>query len=341
MQILNILLGKNWSMNSHEEEIKRLNGVLEILSRQVKMLEERYRAITETVVDAIISIDEEGHIIICNPATKKIFGYEDEIIGSNITTLMPERFRNAHQSGMNRYLNTGIPRIIGRTVEVVGMKKDGIEFPIELSLSTWRTDERCYFTGIIRDITERKQMEHILIEDNKKLEELSIRDSLTNVYNRRYAYQVLESEFNRSKRYKTPLSCLLIDADHFKKINDQYGHPFGDKVLVNFASLLQKMARTTDIVSRFGGEEFLVILPDIDMKGAAGFAERLRETISKQKIECKEENICVVLTISIGACSFTENTANITELLHQADIALYEAKRLGRNRVCCYKPPLK
>lgn len=328
-------------MNSHEEEIKRLNGVLEILSRQVKMLEERYRAITETVVDAIISIDEEGHIIICNPATKKIFGYEDEIIGSNITTLMPERFRNAHQSGMNRYLNTGIPRIIGRTVEVVGMKKDGIEFPIELSLSTWRTDERCYFTGIIRDITERKQMEHILIEDNKKLEELSIRDSLTNVYNRRYAYQVLESEFNRSKRYKTPLSCLLIDADHFKKINDQYGHPFGDKVLVNFASLLQKMARTTDIVSRFGGEEFLVILPDIDMKGAAGFAERLRETISKQKIECKEENICVVLTISIGACSFTENTANITELLHQADIALYEAKRLGRNRVCCYKPPLK
>jgi len=204
-------------MNSHEEEIKRLNGALGILSRQVKMLEERYRAITETVVDAIISIDEEGRIIICNPATKKIFGYEDEIIGSNITTLMPERYRKAHQNGMNRYLNTGIPKIIGSTVEVVGMKKDGIEFPIELSLSAWRTDDQCYFTGIIRDITERKQMEHILIEDNKKLEELSTRDSLTNVYNRRYAYRLLEYEFNRSKRYKTPLSCLLIDADHFKR----------------------------------------------------------------------------------------------------------------------------
>ena len=328
-------------MNSHEEEIKRLNGALGILSRQVKMLEERYRAITETVVDAIISIDEEGRIIICNPATKKIFGYEDEIIGSNITTLMPERYRKVHQNGMNRYLNTGIPKIIGSTVEVVGMKKDGIEFPIELSLSAWRTDDQCYFTGIIRDITERKQMEHILIEDNKKLEELSTRDSLTNVYNRRYAYRLLEYEFNRSKRYKTPLSCLLIDADHFKKINDRHGHQFGDKVLVYFASLLQKMTRTTDIVSRVGGEEFLVILPDIDMKGAAGFAERLRETISKQKIEYKEENICVVLTISIGTSSFTENTANITELINQADIALYKAKRLGRNRVCCYKPPLK
>ena len=328
-------------MNSHEEEIKALNRSVEILSRQVKILEERYRAITETVVDAIISIDEAGRIIFCNPATKKIFGYEDEIIGSNITTLMPERYRNAHKNGMKRYLNTDIPKIIGSTVEVVGVKKDGIEFPIELSLSAWRTDARCYFTGIIRDITERKQMEHILIEDNKKLEELSIRDSLTNVYNRRYAYQVLESEFNRAKRYKTPLSCLLIDIDHFKKTNDQYGHIFGDKALVNFASLLQKMKRTTDIVSRFGGEEFLVILPDIDMKGAADFAERLRETISKLKIEDKEKNICAVLTISIGACSFTENTANITELLHQADIALYEAKRLGRDSVCCYKPPLK
>ena len=326
-------------MNSHEEEIKRLNGALGILSRQVKMLEERYRAITETVVDAIISIDEEGRIIICNPATKKIFGYEDEIIGSNITTLMPERYRKAHQNGMKRYLNTGIHKIIGSTVEVVGLKKDGTEFPIELSLSAWMTEGRCSFVGIIRNITERKQMEHNLKETNKKLEELSIRDSLTNVYNRRYAYQVLESEFNRSKRHKTPLSCLLIDADHFKKINDQYGHLFGDKVLVNFASLLQKMTRTTDIVSRFGGEEFLVILPDIDMKGAADFAERLKETISNLKIEDKEKNICAVLTISIGTSSFTENTANITELIHQADIALYEAKRLGRDRVCCYKPP--
>src|SRR3972149_5808494 len=186
-------------MNSHEEEIKMLNRTVERLSRRLKILEERYRAITETVVDAIISIDEDGRIILCNPATKKIFGYEDEIIGSNITTLMPERYQKVHQNGMNRYLNTGIPKIIGSTVEVVGMKKDGIEFPVELSLSSWRTDERCYFTGIIRDITERKQMEHILIEANKKLEELSVRDSLTNVYNRRYAYQVLESEFNRSK----------------------------------------------------------------------------------------------------------------------------------------------
>ncbi|MCR4322274.1 MAG: PAS domain S-box protein, partial [Candidatus Brocadiaceae bacterium] len=160
-------------MNSHEEEIKILNRTIGKLSRQLKMLEERYRAITETVVDAIISIDVEDRIIICNPATKKIFGYEDEIIGINITTLMPERYRNAHKNGMKRYLNTGIPKIIGSTVEVVGVKKDGNEFPIELSLSAWRTEERHYFTGIIRDITERKQMEHNLIEANKKLEELS------------------------------------------------------------------------------------------------------------------------------------------------------------------------
>src|SRR3990167_5752127 len=133
-----ILLGKNWAMNNHQEEIKALHRTVEILSRQVKILEERYRAITETVVDAIISIDEEGRIILCNPATKKMFGYEDEIIGSNITALMPERYHKAHKNGMERYLNTGIPKIIGSTVEVVGVKKDGTEFPIILGIPVFR-----------------------------------------------------------------------------------------------------------------------------------------------------------------------------------------------------------
>ena len=331
-------------MTNCEKEIKALNRILEIMSKNVletisgdiKLLEKRYLAITETVIDAIILIDEEGRIIFCNPTTMKMFGYEKEIIGNNITILMPERYRQAHQKGLNRYRNTGLSKIVGNIVEMVGLRKDGTEFPVEISLSVWMNNGQCFFTGIIRDITERKQMERNLLEANKKLEELSMRDSLTDLYNRRYAYQVLEIEFNRAARYKKPLSCLMIDIDYFKMVNDLYGHFFGDKVLVSFSSFLLEMKRYTDVVSRYGGEEFLVILPDVDINGAVNFAERLRAAVSKCKIEDKERNIHTVLSISIGVSSFTKRTSNAEELVCQADMALYEAKRQGRNRVCCY-----
>lgn len=304
------------------------------MSRQVK-IEEKHYAIAETFIDAIILTDENGCIIFCNHAAKAMFGYEDDIIGMSIMLLMPERYRDVYQTGMNRYLSTGIPKIIGKTVELSGLKKCGTEFPIEISLSVWN-DGQYHFTGIIRDITERKRTEQSLLEANKKLEELSTRDSLTNLYNRRHADKVLEIEFNRAKRYKNPLSCLLIDIDYFKKINDLYGHPFGDKVLVYFSRFLLEMTRSTDIVSRYGGEEFLIILPDVNVHGARDFAERLRDGISKCRIENKGENINIAISISIGVSFFGEHNHDKDEIIYQADKALYRAKQSGRNRVCCH-----
>lgn len=321
-------------MNTYDEETRALDKTLEVISRHIK-IEEKYYAIAEAFIDAIISTDGEGHIIFCNTAAKKMFGYGDEIIGKRITFLMPERYRDTYQTGINRYTTTGIPKIVGKTVELSGLKKDGTEFPIEISLSVW-TDGEYYFTGIIRDITERKQIEHSLVEANKKLEELSIRDSLTNLFNRRYTDKVLEIEFNRAKRYSNSLSCLLIDIDYFKKINDLYGHSFGDKVLVYFSSFLLEMTRSTDIVTRYGGEEFLIILPDVNIHGAMDFAERLRDGISKRIIEDKETNISIAASISVGVSSFGEHTSDKDEIINQADKALYEAKRTGRNKVCCY-----
>lgn len=311
------------------------------ISKKISLLEAQYLSLSEAVIDAIISIDEKGRIIFCNSSTKKMFGYGDEIIGKDITILMPERYRQAHQQGLKRYISTGLSKIIGSTVELAGLRKDGTEFPIEMSLSVWRNDVQYFFTGIIRDITERKRMERRLLEANKKLEELTFRDSLTHLYNRRYIYRFLEGEFNRAKRYKNPFSCLLIDVDYFKKINDQHGHLFGDKVLVDLASVLLNVTRSTDIVSRFGGEEFLAVLLGVEMKGAVDFAERVRYAVSKLRLENKEKGVCSVLTVSIGISTFTANISDMEELINQADTALYEAKRLGRNRVCCYTPDLK
>lgn len=311
--------------------------VLETMSRDMRTLEDRYLALTETVIDAIISIDSNGRIVFCNPTAMKMFGYEHDLMGKNITILMPARCREAHRKGMNRYMSTGISKIMGNIVEMSGLRKDGTEFPIEMSLSVWRNDGQCFFTGIIRDITERKQMERNLREANKKLEELSIRDDLTYLYNRRYACRVLEKEFVRAARYHNHLSCLMIDIDYFKRINDLYGHRFGDKVLVYFSSFLLEMKRYTDIVSRYGGEEFLLILPDVNMDGAVNFAERLRNTISKLRIGDKEGAIHVVITISVGISSYTKDIHCSEELICQADMALYDAKRQGRNRVRCHK----
>lgn len=323
-------------MNEHNEEIEILNKALEIVSRCLKK-EEEYYFHAEIVVDAIISIDQEGCILFCNCAARKMFLYGDEIIGKNIISLMPERYRQRYKNGILTYKKTHVPMVIGKTIEMIGLKKNGTEFPIEISVSESDKDMRCYFVGIIRDITEKKRSERALLDNCNRLKELSVRDSLTNLYNRSYAFQVLEVELNRAKRYQKSLSCLMIDIDYFKKINDFYGHPFGDKVLVCFSSLLQDMVRSTDIVSRYGGEEFLVVLPEINIHGAMDFAERLRAAISQCKIENKEKHLNVTISISIGVSSFQEENDSKEEIISQADKALYEAKKTGRNRVCCYK----
>lgn len=143
-------------------------------SRSLESLEaseERFRSISESAGDAIISIEGDGKIIFWNSAAEKIFGYSrDEILGKQIMLLMPQRFRKDHQQGMNRVISTGKSRLIGRTSEMVGLRKDGREFPIELSISSWKTNDELFFTGIVRDITQRKIMEEELKRSHDELE---------------------------------------------------------------------------------------------------------------------------------------------------------------------------
>jgi PAS domain S-box-containing protein len=148
----------------------------QVLRRQrveaaLKAGEVRFRALAETANDGIVTIDDQSRIVYTNPAVTKIFGYEPEdLLGKSLEMLMPQRFRSDHRKGLKRYLETGLSRIIGQTVELMGLRNDGMEVPIELSIAAWSTGDRSYFTGIIRDITARKQAEGILTE---KMDELS------------------------------------------------------------------------------------------------------------------------------------------------------------------------
>ena len=177
-----------------------------------------------------------------------------------------------------------------------------------------------------------------LREANSRLHELVFRDGLTGLYNHRYFQESLENELSRSQRYRSFLSLLMFDIDFFKKVNDTYGHPVGDLVLINIAATAAGAVRVSDVVSRYGGEEFAVILPETDLSGLKVFAERLRRSI--EKLTTTSEGRQINVTVSVGGTTFVPGMPEITKklLIDTADKALYTSKKNGRNRVTMLEP---
>jgi diguanylate cyclase (GGDEF)-like protein len=170
----------------------------------------------------------------------------------------------------------------------------------------------------------------------EEIQQLAITDSLTGMFTRRHFFELGEIEFARSRRYKRPLSMLIIDVDHFKQVNDTYGHAVGDKVLEMVAQCYIQNVRQPDIVGRYGGDEFVLLLPETNLMEAQGLAERLRTQISSVTVQTDQREICV--TISLGVASLDSSCADLSDLLRRSDEALLEAKRSGRNSVRVWKP---
>jgi two-component system, cell cycle response regulator len=167
---------------------------------------------------------------------------------------------------------------------------------------------------------------------NKRLKKLSITDGLTELFNHRHVHELLRDEFERSRRSEEPLAVVMIDLDRFKAVNDTYGHPTGDVVLFETARILKETAREIDMVGRYGGEEFIGILPNTDEEEGARFAERVRAAVEAHLF--KDEGTELRMTCSSGVASFpVEGVDSPEELLKNADAALYLAKESGRNRV--------
>lgn len=167
-------------------------------------------------------------------------------------------------------------------------------------------------------------------------EQMAITDSLTGLYNRRGLFQIAEREVERSRRYQRPVSVLMVDLDHFKPLNDSYGHVVGDEVLASVAARLYQTVRRIDAVGRYGGEEFMVLLPECKLEFAAGVAERIRQVIESDPISSAVGPISV--TVSVGVASSETSPLELEELIQRADDALYSAKEAGRNRVRSWEP---
>ena len=168
-----------------------------------------------------------------------------------------------------------------------------------------------------------------LDEARKDAERLARFDVLTGVLSRRALLEMLDAEVARAGRYGSALACLMLDLDHFKKINDTYGHQFGDKVLHRIARVITDQCRANDHLGRYGGEEFMIVLPETRVGGAIAFAERVRLAIAKTSLDRNEERI----TLSIGVAEWRDGDDTSGSLIAQADRALLEAKAAGRNRV--------
>ncbi|MCE9535723.1 MAG: diguanylate cyclase [Nitrospirae bacterium] len=167
-----------------------------------------------------------------------------------------------------------------------------------------------------------------------QLEGLSRRDSLTPVDNRRALMDSLALEFHRSRRYRHPFALLFLDVDHFKDINDRYGHAFGDRVLLHVVQLAKAIVRPPDIIGRYGGEEFVIGLVECDQAGALQIAERIRLKIAQDRFAW-EQHVTAV-TVSIGVVMLSQEIDRVETLIARADLAMYQAKRNGRNRVELY-----
>ncbi len=183
------------------------------------------------------------------------------------------------------------------------------------------------------------RMRRMIVDLERKtliLAQLAAFDQLTGLYNRHSLMELLTTEASRTHRYKRNLSLMMMDLDHFKNVNDRYGHPTGDDILREFAQRANLLLRGNDILCRFGGEEFCVIMPETDTASAAVAAERIRSAMETEPIPTRSGDISI--TVSIGVATMGPASGQtVEELIETADQALYEAKNSGRNRIVCYK----
>jgi diguanylate cyclase (GGDEF)-like protein len=203
---------------------------------------------------------------------------------------------------------------------------------LQEELSKLQAELARFSDELARRTLERTQLQQVISE----LTELSLRDPLTGLFNRRGMSERLIEEVSRARRYGAPLSLMMVDVDHFKRINDRYGHATGDVAIGHVARLLLRDRRVSDIVSRYGGEEFVLLLPHTPLDGALSLAERLRYLIEQSPYRALDSEDR--LTVSLGVAIFEARMREPSDLLEAADQALYRSKREGRNRISVALP---
>ena len=261
--------------------------------------------------------DERGYFESINPAYLELYGYEEEeILGKHFTMVVPSEHRQALSDLHDKFIQDGAE--IRGNWDVVD-KSGTLKSVLADAAHITGNDGRPKKVTFVMDVTRERQYE-------RQLEKMALTDSLTGLFNRRHFYTEIERELARSLRYGDAFSVAMLDIDHFKRINDTHGHNIGDAVLEQISRLMLKTFRELDVVCRYGGEEFIVLMPNTERTKAKAAAERLRRSVESEDFP---EGINV--TVSGGVGQYEEGT--IDDFIKTVDALLYNAKELGRNRI--------
>jgi len=323
MVVLVALLLLRWLLTPLVRRLVSSEEEAHAMSASLRDSENRIRALLNNVDEGIASISETGIVELFNPGAERMFGYSaSELIGKNISMLMPEPYRSSHDGYLKKYLQTGQAHIIGAGREVTAMRRDGSVFPMELRVSEFFLEGRRQFIGVMRDITERKETEAKVIR-------LANYDMLTDLPNRRLVQEMIHQTIELAHRSHSQFAVMFLDLDKFKAINDTLGHDIGDQLLKMVGTRLTNALRGEDTVGRQGGDEFIVLLAKLNAPEDSALVARKMLNILAAPFFINGQELHT--SASIGIAIYPQDGGDVDTLLKSSDTAMYYAKEQGRN----------
>jgi diguanylate cyclase (GGDEF)-like protein/PAS domain S-box-containing protein len=300
------------------------NSVQKKIVDDLKKSEEKFHAVFEQAAVGIARVSPTGVFLEANEKLCEILGYrKSELMGKTFQEFThPDELASGLEFVQN--LLEGERESFSTEKRYIGRHGQTVWASLTVSLIRSADGAPKYFVAVLSDIGARKEMEQELINR-------ATHDSLTGLLNRTELAKALEKEAARAGRYSRPFSLLMLDIDHFKLVNDDCGHQVGDRVLVELAGILEEAIRTADFVGRFGGEEFLLILPELNHEKALELAERIRKQVESHTIITQDQ--VIKISISIGVSTYPEHGNDVDALVKASDDAMYKAKANGRNQV--------
>ncbi|MAK51500.1 MAG: diguanylate cyclase [Marinobacter sp.] len=312
-------------------QLTKDRALLNLQHRQRQALRERERQL-QILMDNLPGMayrclyDPDWTMKFVSQGCTKLTGYEPDELVNNRVTSYAALVSDASNQQLFEQVRVALEKEESFSLEYEVTRKDGSRIWVwERGRGVQEDDGSLHLEGIILDISDRKVLE-------TELEQMATRDTLTGLLNRREMSRVLDEELQRARRYQRPMAVLWVDFDHFKDVNDTYGHAAGDSVLRAISRLLLGSVRSVDSIGRFGGEEFVIVLPEMDLEEAQETAERLRRKVAEEP-QPLGNGEAVPLTISVGVAVYPDHGQTASTLCAAADKAMYLAKDRGRNCV--------
>lgn len=289
----------------------------------------KLRAVINGALDGIVTIDAAGAVVEFNPAAERIFGYtKKEVMGKLLSeVIIPPHLRKSHEVKHREFVLTGKKNIFDRRVELTAIRADGTEFPVELTLTSLQSDDSTLVTGFIRDISVQKKAQ-------QEIENFAYYDALTGLPNRRLLMDRFRHAMAISKRSKAYCALIFLDLDNFKLLNDTKGHDAGDQLLIEVAGRIQRSIRAGDTVARLSGDEFIIVIEDLDADESAAYRqakEVVQKIVAVLNEPCQFELFEFNTSASLGITLFNSEEFGFEDRLRHADTAMYQSKAAGRN----------